>query len=330
MTSFTEYLLNNESNKNRKFDNPQKKRRRMVIHTDNDLPPEYKVKIDYSKTISAPTDLHIPMDHGLIAYEQLDDPDFILEKIKLGTTDAFLEASTRLLNDLDFIMKSVELAPELIYEISPKFRYNSSVVQQMVIKNPNLLSVVFDTVRHDRLFFKKLLSQCGMAIRHTDDAMKNDEELASIAVGNDGNAYVYLGDDMMCNEDIILRAVEDKLRILDYVPMSFPIYNGRFALNCISRNISTYYFYRDMYADDEDVTLFVVRKDGAFLQYASDRLQHDKKIIIEALKSNPSSYNCLPDMNLKYEDIEIIWLSSGRYEIVRNMNQCHDMRFHYK
>jgi len=255
---------------------------------------------------------------------------FALDKIARYGSLCFHSVSDTLKKDKTFIINAVKLNSNVIKEISILHKNDEGVMRELALCNYEFMKYASDDLRHNETFWRTILCKQGMALKHAGSNIKHNMELVMMALENNGNAYIYLSHSLQINKDIILKAVEDKPTILDYVPDEFKIYNRKFALNCISKNIATYQFYSDIYADNEDVTGYVVEKDGGFLQYASKRLRRNKKIIMKALKSNPTCIRCALDSNLILNDMEVKWLSLGRFEIPRNMIKCYDMTFKYR
>ena len=98
----------------------------------------------------------------------------------------------------------------------------------------------------------------GEAVRYASDELRNDKEVAMLAVCKDGCALEYVSTQLRSDKEVVAAAVTKE---------------GALAFRYAS----------DELRDDKEVGLIAVTKDGRALQYASTHLRSDKEVVAAAI-----------------------------------------------
>lgn len=184
----------------------------------------------------------------------------LVKQRKLHITDL----PEHLKNDISIAKVAVEYHYQILQYLNTELRDNKEIIK---------LALVFNSSRDD----KSIDNIAANELQWASDRLKNDEELAQIALKRHGRAFSYLSKRLQNNKEIALLSLN----------------NG-----------GSYYDLPEQLKDDRELTKIAISYNGHSLSYASDRLKDDKELVLLAFNNEANIYNDLSD-KLK-NDIEVI------------------------
>lgn len=147
-------------------------------------------------------------------YEFRDDADSMRELVGLYN-GFFGEASTRLLNDKQFVMDCLKLGVEFEYAGRPKM--DKDVATAAVSMKGRSLKYASPELQADIEVVSAAIAQDGEALEFASKELKSNKSIVSAAVRQDGTAIRFAHDKLRDNEEIALEAVKQNGRSLFYV-----------------------------------------------------------------------------------------------------------------
>lgn len=111
--------------------------------------------------------------------------------------------------------------------------------------------------------------QC-VDIQTVSDSLKDDRDIALLAVNNQGDNIYYLSARLQHDKAIFIQALKHS---------PFLIHD----------------YWNDSLRDDKDVVMQAVKKNGHYFTYASSRLQHDRDVAFTAVTREPLVLKSLPE-----------------------------------
>ncbi|KAF0975389.1 hypothetical protein FDP41_005383 [Naegleria fowleri] len=174
------------------------------------------------------------------AYEFLKDSEFVFEAIKQNKK-ALRWVPCELLTNEAFMLKVIKF-------IFPEFHH-------------------LDSFEHaNKEIMMKLVNEFGFLLIFASDELKNDRDIVSTAIRNDGLAFAFASHNLSSLDVETFSDMYQK-KLLRTERIDLP-YNDPPFFN------------------DKEIVLEVVKNDGFALKYASNELRKDRGLVMEAVKSN--------------------------------------------
>ncbi|KAG2373346.1 hypothetical protein C9374_012212 [Naegleria lovaniensis] len=188
--------------------------------------------------------------------------EFMLKVVQLNGK-ALSYAELPLKNDLDIVLAAVRQNGEALrcIYVDPTccLRSNKDVILEAIKQNKKALQWVPMNLLTDLSFMLKVVTLIFPefeGLKFASDDLKNDKDIALVAVKKDGNALNFVSAALKSDYDVVLAAVRQYEHALVY------------ASNDL-RN-------------DKEIVLEAIRKYGSALCFASDELKKDREIVLEA------------------------------------------------
>jgi hypothetical protein len=201
---------------------------------------------------------------------ELDEKNLILKSPPLRVVDDYRHCSLHLKDDEELTMRCVSLDGTCLKWSSDSMKKNENVVLAAVRNNGHSLKFASKELQSNRYIVKEAVKTCGVAISFSDN-FKFDSELMSIACKqNPASICCISEEEMNNNRGYILNLTKHCGRILQYLPKSG-------------------------FRDNMEIVLSAISNDAMCLEFVSEELKFDKKVVEEALKKNGMSLvHCIP------------------------------------
>ena len=184
-------------------------------------------------------------------------------------------------------MKALELASE-------ELRQDPEIIKYAIEETKGKLDLkLVDTKNKD--IMKSVLKKDGLLIKYVDESLREDEELAIIALKQNIAAICYLPEKIKDNKEIMIMAIKMNPAVIKYV--SKRLQNDKdIAITAIKENaLAIKYVSKEIQADEE-IMLMVVKQNGLLLEYASENLKNDVRILKTAIKQNVDAIRYAPEI----------------------------------
>jgi hypothetical protein len=198
-------------------------------------------------------------------------------------------------NDLEFINECLELNANIFKYVSDELKKNRELCLRAIkISQDGYNFQHCENIDiKDRDFIIESVSLAGFTLYYMDDNVRDDFEIAKIAVYQDGKIFKYLSERLRNNKELLIDSVKQSqnfsplenasselksdekliLQLLDYVK------SRQYILNYTAENIKS----------NKEIVLKAVKINGWNLQYASEELKNDKEVVFEAVSEYSSS-----------------------------------------
>ncbi|ECG8592066.1 DUF4116 domain-containing protein [Salmonella enterica subsp. salamae] len=229
---------------------------------------------------------------------------YILKRIRsIPQNDRLKILSMKGEYELNSVINGI-LRPELKI---PKYFFGKEYTQVLLDGNGEFLD---PRKTNDKGYMLDKISKNYRALIHCSDKLKNDYDIASLAVSQQGEALKYVSGELKKDRDLVLKAVNvtgkalefadekckhDKKLVLAAIRQSGKalkyaseeLKNDRkFLFKAIQASAVAFMFIPDKFKDDKKLVKMAVQKNGNMLIFASDRLKDDKKIVLLAVKNH--------------------------------------------
>ena len=134
----------------------------------------------------------------------------------------------------------------------------------------------------------RLKRKGGWYLQYASDLLKDDEEVAMIAVSVDGEALNFVSDRLKGVEKVVLASLgngwifplaADELR------------NSRdFVIKAIEKNWEVFEYLNDEHKADYEIICKAIKQNGHAFEFAADSYKNDKKILIEFLEIDKKTF----------------------------------------
>uniref|UniRef100_A0A7S1LFT6 DUF4116 domain-containing protein n=1 Tax=Alexandrium catenella TaxID=2925 RepID=A0A7S1LFT6_ALECA len=141
-----------------------------------------------------------------------------------------------------------------------------------------------------------------MAIRHADEALKADEEIARLAVSGNSYAIELVAERLRTTPGLILASLQRNEFALEHAPEAL-LADRAFSLAAVRRNGRALERVHRKWRADKGFMLEVVRGNGFALKYASDALRADEEVVLAALEQDRRA--------VEHADLRRLGLSPG-------------------
>ncbi len=188
--------------------------------------------------------------------------------------------------DRDFVLELVKINGHL-FEFFQDFNNDWGIVKNAIKSEPSNFKYASGKWKHDKnmiLYLISLSSSYGV-MELIPKVMRNKKDIAM--------------------------AIYNKMHTLYFMPE--PFIDKKLALEAVTYDCSEYNFIPEKYKDDKDILNIVLNNDVRYMfEDLPDKIQHNKKIILEMLKKSYHIIHCIPkDMK---DDDEIMLAIAKAYK----------------
>ena len=248
-----------------------------------------------------------------------DDEKVVLEAVNCDVSgDVFKYASDRLKSDRDFIKKAVKLSSCALKYANKELKEDKDYGLEILKIEGYCFEYLNNKLRNDKDVAKVAIDNCKRGVRlivmNLGAKLKEDKEIALIAVKKDGQALSYLSEQLREDKEVQNAALKSGYP-LDIA--SDEIRNNKeVVLKSLEKCGADLEYVSDRLKDDKEVVLIAVKNDyenGETIQYASDRLKDDKDIILEAVRVTPYALKYASDRLKNDKEVVLEALKKSTY-----------------
>jgi hypothetical protein len=234
--------------------------------------------------------------------------DYKINAYYTGTLDNLKDASKKLQDDEEVVMKAVQKCGNELKYASERLQDSEEIVKIAVKQCGYALASASERLQDNEEIVKIAVKRNGNALSSASKRLKDNEEIVMIAIENYKqdryytrcNILNYTSDRLKNNIKIIMLAIEKDIRLFKYVTDELKD-NKKFILNiinnytihykriyCCSFGIE-YYLLEDVserLQDDAEIITAAVTNYGYNLKYASERLRDNEEIVRKAFEED--------------------------------------------
>lgn len=194
-------------------------------------------------------------------------------------------ASRELVSDVAFATRLIAQVPEALGHIPRALQ--RTVVLEAVTDAPQVVRVLPDELAGSLALATAIVSRNWKAYRYLGLWPRSDADLALLAVRADGRALVDAPFQLRDNRELVLEALRSFYFALHYADATL-LSDEDFAIAALRVRPSVFHEIRDAHGDSWRVMSEAVRQ-GISLNYVPDALCNDARVVLEAVRSCPSS-----------------------------------------
>jgi hypothetical protein len=223
-----------------------------------------------------------------------NDKEIVLAAIRVNPYNIEF-ASKRLQDDDSIFVEIIEDKNNLLqYQYDCILKYMSSRLRndKKLIEAVLNLDYQKDIVSHlskefqdDKELILKAVTKHINALEFASSRLKNDREVATLAVKSYGSAFKYVSREFKEDKSFVLFAVSKHYLNLNAVSENLK-QDKEVIIKSVKNHGNSLQFAPTEYKIDREIVLFAVRENGIALQFASEELRSDKYIAFEALKQS--------------------------------------------
>ncbi len=232
----------------------------------------------------------------------------IIEKIDLFTNELVDHNIDILTNDVLSIINKKGSKLNFFTDIPHKYHSNESFILAAIQNNCDVKFLPSNSMAMKKVV-KVLI---GNKIRIIDiedisDDLKDDEEIALIAISVNANNIRYFSNRIKSKLDIVSIVVQKDGTLLKYLPDEV-LSNYDVILSAIKQNGYSFAYASEFWSDNRDVFMLAIQNLNTIysdmldsdnyvgiLYHASERLKDDEEIALETVIKDYESYNCISD-----------------------------------
>lgn len=175
--------------------------------------------------------------------------DFILPLVSVRGYELRF-AGSLLQDDYEIVMTAIKSSSNAIVYASERHRNNRDLVIESIKRFPSYTRVDLSKFSADKSLFKEILSFNGEFIQHASEELRNDLELAQIAIESNVKSFIYFGQSLKSNYDFVLTNIQRNAAII--AQMDDEIKNNLNMLShIIAKNINAIDWIESEYITDE-------------------------------------------------------------------------------
>ncbi len=175
--------------------------------------------------------------------------DFILPLVSVRGYELRF-AGSLLQDDYDIVLAAIKSSSNAIEYASERHRNNRDLVIESIKRFPSYTRVDLSKFSADKSLFKEILSFNGEFIQHASEELRNDLELAQIAIESNVKSFIYFGQSLKSNYDFVLTNIQRNAAII--AQMDDEIKNNLNMLShIIAKNINAIDWIESEYITDE-------------------------------------------------------------------------------
>jgi hypothetical protein len=139
---------------------------------------------------------------------KLRNDEDIVKKAVANRGNSIKYASKRLKNRKDIILMAIKKEPLAFLEISKESQKNKEIVIELLTLMPYMIQYCDKSLINDIDVAKIVLPKAGTMIKSFGSEIKDNKELALIAVKSQYDAYFYLSKDLQKDKEIIIASIK--------------------------------------------------------------------------------------------------------------------------
>lgn len=139
---------------------------------------------------------------------KLRNDEDIVKKAVANRGNSIKYASKRLKNREDIILMAIQKEPLAFLEISKESQKNKEIVIELLTVMPYMIQYCDKSLINDIDVAKIVLPKAGTMIKSFGSEIKDNKELALIAVKSQYDAYFYLSKDLQKDKEIIIASIK--------------------------------------------------------------------------------------------------------------------------
>ena len=213
-----------------------------------------------------------------------------------GNNNNFINKfDNKLWSDRLFVLMMVNFCGGYLYRfISSSLKEDYQIIHNAALSNNKnnfkfrCLEFIPNKFKENKEFFKYFINIEGTVIYYSSQSLKNDIELAELAIINNPDAFQFISEELRNTKYIIIKCI-NIISIQNKNNKLLPF------ISC------------DKIKNDKDIILSLIKINGSQLEYVLPKFKKDKDIVYAAIKNSPDAY--LHSDKSFYKDKNFILLS---------------------
>jgi len=199
-----------------------------------------------------------------------------------------------------------------------------AAVLKAVEQNPDAFKFAAPELRNDKSFVLQAVRLHGTALQHASDALKQDRDIVMAAIAQDHVSIRYASEELRADHDAVVEAMRGGGHTLQHARSELNatagvVVEASHTLNPEMWRVKVKRDWRklavapaNIRADLEILSSAVGDSWGAALEYASEELRSDRKLVLEAVSRNGlvvqyASAELRADLHVVYEAVRQTW-----------------------
>ena len=219
-----------------------------------------------------------------VAPKLREDPEVVEAIIKSAKTQPYVSHYMRLelasplaLDDTRVGLAAVQLNGRNLQYLSDRLRADKSIIDAALKQTPYAVQYVSPKLMADRDFVEGLIRAGNeTAFKHASEDLRNDKDMALLAVSKKHFAYAYIGDSLKQDKDVAIAALQSGY----YRDGNFSSPGGWIA--------------KELMADPE-IAHYAIETDTFNFTYLPEAMQHDKEMALKTVELYGHALRLMPD-----------------------------------
>lgn len=214
----------------------------------------------------------------------LNDKEIVMQAVK-NDGNSLEFAGEKLKNDRDVVMEAVQKNGKTLRFVGKELKNNEEVIMQAVCQNIEAFEFVSMQFKENDNFMKNTIKICNGGLKYASENLKKDRNFIIELVKINGMELAYASKELREDKEVCLSAIDQDIRAFLYV-QNEEIQNNIKYVKKLLKNNERYIFSElsEKWRDNEEIVRSVVSEYGELLEFASERLKDDKKIVLEAIE----------------------------------------------
>jgi hypothetical protein len=190
--------------------------------------------------------------------------------------------SNKLQDNIDIVTEAVNKKGLTLKFASKNLQNNKAVVLKAVANNGVALEFASKDLQNDKDVVLKAVINDGLALQFASKELQDDKDVVSQAINNDAVSLKFASKNLQNDKDIVLPAIIKNGLVLQFASKDLQN-NIECVINAVSNYGGSLEFASKKLKNDKNVVSTAVINIGIALQFASKELQDDNEIVINAI-----------------------------------------------
>jgi hypothetical protein len=237
-----------------------------------------------------------------VASEELQNDIEILKLAVKGHNDAFghIPENWRTNKELIELVLAGEVSSSSFEHFPIEYRDNEEIAKKVVGDDAGCFRYLSERLRNNKELAIIAVSGAWYALGEMPDAMLDDKDVVLSAVQNQevGGHIMNISDRLKSDIDIVIAAVSKDNRALEYFPDEFKD-NEKVIESCLNGHGSAYKYFSERFRNDRKIALEMSAKWNFDLGAAPEIFKNDREILKNAIKGDANNFKYVGSELLK-------------------------------
>ena len=190
----------------------------------------------------------------------------------------------------DFMLYVIKEGYTLFSVASDRLKCDRDFIEKAILINPFILKYADKKFLDDVIIAKSSVTIMGSSLQLFSEKIKSNREVLYLALQNDGMAFGYIpANDMKKDLELLRLAVGQNPMAMSYYLDEYTIDTPggeKLLLDAIKRDGAALQFAPEKIKNDFNIVKKVVENFGCYLRYASEEMRDNFSIVMEAVKND--------------------------------------------